>query len=105
MKIDFIDVLSNAVETVFGRIFLTSVAIILPGAVALLIGIFEDIGIVEALAFVVPVLLFSVLDGVGLIVLPVLFGFTLCFVRFEWSYIWLLFPAGVSFLTSLHLAA
>ena len=105
MKIDIIDVLSGACETVVGRIFVTFAVIIISGAIGLMIGDFEDAGIVEALASVVPVLFISLFAGIGIISLPILFGFTIMFVRLEWNYIWLFVPAAVSFYTSLYVAS
>ena len=105
MKIDIIDVLSDAGETVFGRIILTSLAIIISGAVGLLVGDFDDVGIIDALLAVVPLLFISLLGGIGLITLPLLFGFTIMFVRFDWSYIWLCVPAAMSFYTMLQMVA
>jgi len=60
------------------------------------------VGFFEAMLMVFPALIISIIGGVGLIVLPLLFGFTIIFVRFDVHFAFLAVPAALAFFATYH---
>jgi hypothetical protein len=97
MKLDVIDVFKDAFETLFGRIMLVMLITNISGGIGLLVRTDELSDILECFIYALPALLFTILGGIGLITLPLLFAFTLFYVRLELNHRYLIFPALVAF--------
>lgn len=99
MKPGPIDVISGALYSVFGRVFLTGLVVFVSGFLSLKLQMDEPLPNSEILSVVVPMMIFSVFRGIGLVTVPAMLGFTLLFVRYEWRLFLLIVPAMLSFIT------
>lgn len=99
MKIDVIDVIKDACETLLGRIIIVVLVINFSGAAGLMMHAESFGDFWECLIFALPALLFTILGGLGLITLPLLLGFTIIYVRFDMHHYYLSVPAILSFFT------
>jgi hypothetical protein len=99
MKLDVIDVFQDACATLIGRIILVLITINFAGAFGLLARTGELSDFVECIIFAFPALLITILGGIGLITLPIIFGFTLFYVRLELDHRFLIIPAISAFIT------
>jgi hypothetical protein len=99
MKLDVIDVFKDSCETLFGRIILVILIINFAGGIGLLFRTGELSDLLECLIYALPALLFTLLGGIGLITIPLLFAFTLFYVRLELNHYYLIIPAVVAFFT------
>ena len=97
LKLDFIDVFVDVCATLVGRIVITVIAISIGGSIGVTVASGDVAGIFDALIIVFPLLLASIFHGVGLLVIPLLFGFTMLFIKFELRMRYLLIPALITF--------
>jgi len=95
MKIDFLDVVADAIGTLFGRMITVALTINFGMGLGIYFG--AGYGLVESQVWALPFLVMSVFST-SIIFLPLLFGFAILFVRYEWPLPTLIIPLILSFL-------
>jgi len=99
MKLDVIDVFRSAIESIFGRIILVILVVNVFGALGLILQNDSEFEIMESFVYALPLLLMTILGGIGLVTLPLLFAFTFAFARFDMHLGFLAIPSILSFVS------
>lgn len=99
MKIDFLEILGGAFETLVGRIAAVALSIHLGAGFGGFIGTLGQTDLETFLAcflFGILVAAMGIFSIPGMIIAPILFGFTILFTRYEWSFKLLAIPFVLS---------
>ena len=99
MKLDVIDVFKNVAETILGRLLLVFLVVNLSASIAMMIRSEDDIGILPCIFLSVPLMFMTLIGGLGLITLPLIFAYTFAFLRFDMHLSTLAIPAVLAYLT------
>ena len=103
MKLDFLELLGSALGTTIGRILLPILIAHLGAGLGA--GLGASIGLLDSPSLMnffglfivgIPFLLVSIFTTTAFFVVPVLFGFTALFARYEWDLKFLLIPFVLS---------
>lgn len=97
MKLDLVDIFTDACATLLGRLIATAFVTTLGMALGLYFGSSGNISFFECFAYALPALVISILSVAGIITLPILLGFTVLFTRYEWHPGFLVVPFLLSF--------
>ena len=99
MNIDFIDTLKDVSVTLFGRIASCFLVMHVCYAIGFFFYDIEDSAFWYSLLLATPMMLFSLLGGIGLVTLPLMFLFIIIYARSEISPRYLYILAALALIT------